>query len=114
MADKNVYDIVRIKMKELGLPKMDIEPVIFNIAASGQETVFANGDYFMLAAFFSDNPVSGKIVSTTKALMLNSLTATSQYYKHRFFTGAIQMINFDTDEDLNIEFLRVTPILDNN
>lgn len=110
MASNKIFEIVRQKLRERQIYDWDMTSQLITIDPDSKLDYFTNGDLFLLVHFFSDNPVNGKIVSPDNAIRLNATNASSELLKHKLFSRVMQFTNFDSDEDLVCEFLRITPI----
>lgn len=110
MAETSIYTIAQQMLKEYGVHDYDVDVEIHTIDASGEIFIYPNGDMFLFANAFSDQPLNGKIVGGDNALRINAKNMSSDLFKHKIFKTPVRISNFSTSEDLNIEFLRITPV----
>jgi hypothetical protein len=110
MAKENsIYEIAKHLLEKRGINKYDIQPEIITANPASVMTIFTNGDLYLFVNAFSDEPVDAKIVSQDAALRLSAKTINSNIYKHKMFQKPIEIQNFNQNEDVVIEFLRITP-----
>lgn len=110
MADTSIYKIAEQMLKEYGVHDYDIDVEIHSVDPSNVKYIYPNGDLFLSANAFSDNPLNGKIVAADNALRIDAKTMLSSLFKHKIFKTVMRIQNLDTTEDLNVEFLRITPV----
>ena len=69
-----------------------------------------NNYYFFANAFNSGStPIDGEIIGSDEALPLKPHIVQTSVYKHQYFTGRVNVTNFDPAQTLYVEFLIVTP-----